>query len=153
MFKKNSDGTYSFTNRFWVQAIILGLLIVAIAWKTQVTANRTEQLYRDTRAYALQTQDCLTQLIGTLKDRTSYNDQLASLDAQQRGVWTLLVVEMAQIDPTLRTPERDIKARAAMEKFFAANKSIDAAREELLDARAAKPYPDPTCGNTIPGDR
>ena len=152
MFKKHEDGTYSFSSRFWVQVIVLGLLIVMIGYSTQRTASRTEDLSRETIAYAKQTNDCLNQVVATLKDRTALNAQLDALATRRDAANLSLVNEIGSI-PEAGTPEQRREGyRLARAHYTETRAQIDRERAELLEQRAAKPYPDPSCGNKLPGE-
>lgn len=165
MFEKKDDGEWGYSRRFWVQAIILGLLICAIGYSTQRTYSKTEELSRETIAYAQQTNDCLNQVISATKARVEANKEIDSLiDArstvvdQRAQIWQQFIVDLAQISTDLPQPERDRLAAPIIAKFFsdtgkveAQNAQINKDRQAALAARTANPYPEPNCGNKLPG--
>lgn len=164
MFKKDDEGNYAFSSRFWAQAIILGLLICAIGFSTQRTANRTEQLSQDTVTYAEQTNDCLKQLLEAVKARAEFTTQLdilidarASVVDRRAAVWLEFINDIAKISTDLPQSERDRLSRPIIDKFMAASAQIEAEntkinndRKAALTARAMRAYPDPSCGDKLP---
>lgn len=152
MFKRHDDGTYSFTSRFWVQAIIMGLLICMIGWSTQRTANRTEQLSQEVIRLAEETQDCLNQLITVNKARSALNSQRDDLSEHQRleilrMFQSLLsppasIAALSPTDPVRQKWGEDV-ARVYVMSIASDQKKIDDLKAELT----AHPIPDPNCGN------
>ena len=165
MFEKKDDGEWGYSRRFWVQAVILALLIIAIGYSTQRTATRTENLSRETISYAQQTNDCLQQLLTSLNSRTDdtkeldklIDDRSAVVD-QRAQLWQQFIVDLAQISTDLPQHERDRLAAPIIAKFLsdtskveAQNAQINKDRQAALLKRAGKTLPDPTCGNKLPG--
>lgn len=165
MFKRQDDGTYSFSGRFWVQALIMLLLICAIGFSTQRTANKTEELSRETIAYAEQTNDCLNQLLIALDSRIKFNLELdalvgqrASLDDKRFAAWDEFIIGLARISTDLPQSERDRLAAPLVATYL---QKIDELRKEgdqinrdrqiAIDKRAENPYPAPNCGRDLPG--
>lgn len=146
MFKKHEDGTYSFSGRFWVQAIVLLLLICAIGVSTQRTANKTNDLSAETIAYAQQTNDCLQQLLGVLNDRKGYNLLVDDLNAKDRAARDKLFQDA--LTTNLADPEAK---QAILNAYFKAINDLNRQRNDALDARNKNEFPDPTCGNKLPG--
>lgn len=151
MFKKHEDGTYSFSARFWTYAIIASVIIVWIGWRTQDTANKVERQARETSQFAAANNMCINQILATIKDRNVYTDRLAVLDGVHDKAVMDLIVNIAKIDPNLRTPERDVVAREVLTKFFTDINEIDKNRADALAQRAANPFPEPNCGFNSPG--
>lgn len=151
MFKKDENGTYSFSVRFWAYAVIAGSLIIFIGWRTQDTANKVERQARETSQFAAANNVCINQILATIKDRNVYTDRLAVLDGVHNKAVMDLIVNIAKIDPNLRTPERDVVAREVLTKFFVDINKIDKDRADALAQRAANPFPEPNCGLPVPG--
>lgn len=165
MFEKKDDGEWGYSRRFWVQVIILGLLICAIGFSTQRTANRTANLSRETIAYAQQTNDCLAQLLRAQEARAEYNKQLDTLiDARsavvdkRAALWQQFIVDLGQISTDLPQSERDRLNAPILAKFLADTAAVEAEnaqinrdRQEALKKRAENQFPSPNCGNKLPG--
>lgn len=147
MFKKREDGEYSFSGRFWIQAIILLLLICAIGVSTQRTANETNDLSAATIAYAKQTNDCLAQVITTLKTRISYNADVDDLNARDRAARDELFQEA--LSTNLADP---VAKQSILNEYFTTINKIAVERQRKLDARDNTEYPNPNCGNKLPGE-
>jgi predicted nucleic acid-binding protein len=152
MFTRNrdDDGEYRLTNRFWVIVAVAAVIVGYIGWRTQQTADQVQDQTQRTEQFAKQTNDCLNQVVGTLKDRTNLNASLDDLVNRRTQIWTNLVVGLAAIDPDMRQPERDVAAKLVLQHFFEANGAIDRERADLLRQRADKPYPEPNCGQEMP---
>lgn len=153
MFHKRDDGTYVFTRRFWVTATIGVILICAIGFSTQRTANRVEAQARETAEYAQSTNDCLNQVIGTLKERTGFTAALDDLNTRERKALADLLVGLAAIPTDQPQTMRDAQAKPYLTAYFSKVNQVAGDRQDLLDKRAAKPYPDPSCGFEVPGRR
>lgn len=165
MFRKHEDGTYAFSGRVWIYVVIASVLICFIGWRTQTTADRTEALNRETVDYARQTNDCLAQVTKALAIRADTTKQLDSLvDARssvidrRSDVWEKFIVDLAQISTDLPQSQRDELAKPIISTFIAddseldtENAKINTDRASALAYRAANPYPDPNCGNKLPG--
>lgn len=165
MFEKKDDGEWGYSRRFWIQAIILALLICGIGYSTQRTANRTEQLSRETIAYAQQTNDCLKQLLGALGGSRAANKEIDALvDARsdvvdrRAALWQQFIVDLAQISTDLPQSERDRLSTPIVAKFLADTAAVEADnarinkdRQAALARRAMNAFPDPNCGNKLPG--
>lgn len=135
MFHKRADGTYVFTRRFWVTAFIAGTLICLIGFSTQRTANRTDALSEETRAYANQTNECLVQVIDVLTTRVGYNDEIAKLDSRRQQVWENLVTDLS-----LGEGSAELN-RAALSRFFQANQAIKDDQAKIAKLREENQYP------------
>lgn len=162
MFEKKDDGEFGYSRRFWVQAVILALLIIAIGFSTQRTANRTAQLSQETIAYAQQTQDCFNQLSSALKERSRIALEDNAESQRQRS-------EVAKWLNDLLAPPPDIKKIQLEDPNYNANPQYvkwgievtqmhlkvindSLAEQDRLDKeRAAHPIPEPNCGNKLPG--
>lgn len=165
MFEKKDDGEWGYSRRFWVQALVLGLLVCAIGYSTQRTYVKTTELSQETSAYAQQTNDCLKQMLEALKARSETTKQLDVLVDQRSAVvdhraqiWQQFIVDLAQISTDLPQKERDRLAAPIIAKFLsdtikveADNNKINKDRQLALADRAQNPYPDPTCGDKLPG--
>ena len=136
MFRKRADGTFVFTRRFWVTAIVGCTLICLIGLSTQRTANRTEALTQETRAYADQTNQCLADVVAVLTTRVGYNEQINALDLRRQAVWETLVTDLS-----LGNGSAAINA-AALDKFFDANAVIKQDQAKLAQEREENQYPD-----------
>lgn len=165
MFEKKDDGEWGYSRRFWVQAIILALLICAIGYSTQRTASRTEKLSQETISYAQQTNDCLKQLLSALNDRQAAQKQVEVLiDARsavvdkRAALWQQFIVDLGQISTDLPQSERDRLNAPILAKFLAdtsrveaENAKINRDRQGALLKRAENRFPDPNCGSKLPG--
>jgi len=164
VFKRKNDGTYAFSGRFWAYVVIATLIIGWIGYRTQETADHTEQLAWETQAYAAQTQDCLNQLQSILVKRASYSAQINNLqdqynDNRQRrdDAWSTFIIDLAQISTDQPQVERDRQAAPVISKFISDLKKLDDERARILDDRtkalatqADSPIPDPHCGQNVP---
>lgn len=165
MFKKNSDGTYEFSRRFWVAVCVMALGFGLIAWNTQRVNNRTEQVYAETVAYAQQTNDCLNQFLTAINVRTQATDSLEKLVDQRSSIidrrfqaWDDFIIGLAGISTDLPQAERDRLAAPmvasylqTLRKLSAENQLINQERRAALEKRRLNPLPQPNCGNDLPG--
>lgn len=147
MFKKDENGIYSLSGRFWIQAIVLLLLICAVGVSTQRTANKTEALSRETISYARQTNDCLSQLAATLKRRSELADSDSKLNADEREAIQTLFTDA--LDTNLADPNAK---QSILNKYFSRVGPIREQRANNAQERANNTYPDPNCGNKLPGE-
>lgn len=165
MFEKNDDGEWGYSRRFWIQVIVLGLLICGIGFSTQRTADRTEALSQETIAYAEQTNECLQKLLQAINDRAEANKQLdklvddrSAVVDKRAGIWQKFINDLALIPTSLPQDERDRRSAPIIATFLketavveAENARINADRRAALQARAEKQYPNPECTNKLPG--
>ncbi len=159
MFKKkiddeNGEDQYSFSTRFWVQAVILGMLIILIGFSTQRTANKTEELNREALAYGQQTNDCLSQTLGALRNVRKVNDDISKLNDRRDEVTNNLIVGLASIPADLPPEEVQKQTGDVIEKYLRDRKDITDESNELLRQRAdaQTQYPEPNCGDKLPGE-
>lgn len=150
MYKRNEDGSLSFTKRFWVYTIIASAIIVWIGYRTQTTADKVEDTTRQTAQFAQDTNNCLADVVDVLTARVGYNEALDALDrrrqavdAQRQSVWEQLVADLAAAD------NHDGLNLAALHKFEKANQAIkdeQAAitrdQNNLVSARNSNQYPE-----------
>lgn len=162
----DEDDERKLPTRVWVVLLLAGIFICWIGWNTQVARDRTEQIAQETLQYATQTNDCLTQMLRTLDERTEYNKQLDELvDARsavvdkRAALWQKFVGDLAKISTDLPQAERDRQAAPVIAQFMinsqqveSENAKINADRRQALAERATKQYPDPTCGDKLPGE-
>lgn len=150
MLHKRADGTYEFTRRFWVTVIIASVLICAIGYSTQRTANRTDALSAETRVYANQTNQCLADVVNVLTTRVGYNEKIdklderrRELDARRQAVWEQLVADLSKANN-----DRGLNMDA-LAKFEQANTALKrdqaavaADQAQLVKERAENQYPE-----------
>lgn len=148
--KKDSDGEYRLTNRFWFVVAIATILIGVIGWRTQDTADKVQAQAAYNTQVAEQTNDCLNQLLATLKERVSFNDEVSDLRSKRDDIWMSFIVALAAIPTDQPQAERDAQAKPVIDKFFSANKALDQARADALANRNEVPYPPENCGEVKP---
>lgn len=152
--------------RVWVVLVLAGVFICWIGYNTQAARSDTERVSRETQAYALQTNDCLTQMLQAIIERTAYNKQLDSLVDQRSALidrrnaaYNKLITEMERINDLEDRQARSRLRGLVFEEFQTENTQIDTEnakinqdRRDALRLRAEKQYPDPACGNKLPGE-
>lgn len=169
MFHDNDDGTYSLTKRFWLQVIIIGLLIVAIGLNTQRAYNRTERLNNELTALTNQTAHCMSELLTTINARSAITTENDKLSVEQRDA--LATANNAQNDwiASLLNPPRDIAVLPVndqrrsdwglmvTQEYFAKasviSKTISDSRTKqasLIKTRENHPFPEPDCALVRP---
>lgn len=135
-----------------------GVFVCWIGWNTQMARNETERQAQQTTDFARQTNECLSQVIGTLTTRVGYNEQLdainqrrVALDIKRQAVWEKLVADLAQANNS------NGLNMEALKSFMAANAEVKegqaklAADEAKVTAdRNANAYPEPNCGIKLP---
>ena len=144
MFKKKADGSYSYSGRFWTYVVIATLLIGYIGWKTQATADGTTALNKATVDYATRTNDCLNQVIATITDRSTYNDDIAKLNDRRATNISDLIIGLSTAPPGKDTG-------GIIDKYVLTDRAISADSTRLIAERAKKQYPEPNCGLSLPG--
>lgn len=151
MFRKKDDDTYAFSGRFWTYAVIATVLIGWIGWRTQDAADKTEVLAQQTTEYAKQTNDCLSQVIRVLVDRSSTNKEVEKVNDHRWELWTTFIVSLSQISTDQPQSERDKEAAPIVNKYLTDLNQVAKDRAELLARREAAAFPDPSCGSKLPG--
>lgn len=156
MTETNDDTRWP--GRAWVVLFLAGVFVCWIGWSTQVARNETERQAQQTTDFAQQTNECLTQVINTLKTRVGYNEQLdvisqrrVALDAKRQAVWEKLVADLAQANNS------DGLNMEALKSFMSANAEVKEAQARLASDEAkltqdrnATAYPEPNCGIKLP---
>lgn len=150
MFKKNADGSVTYTRRFWVAVTITMLFISFIGWRTQNTSDRVDAQAARTEQIAQLNNACLNQLLDTLKERVEFNDQVSAVRTDRDQVWMQFFVDLAKINTDLPQQERDRQAAPIIAKFFSDNTALDQRRADILSNRNETPYPEENCGMPIP---
>jgi hypothetical protein len=134
--------------RIWAIVLIAAVIIGWIGWRTQETANRTEQLSRDTLDYAVQTQDCLNQITATLKYRTAFTPALDKLEDMESAALENLVRDVTRIN--VSSPEDQAALQQSFKRYLDTVAKTRQARTEIASARGDREYPEPACGQDIP---
>jgi hypothetical protein len=144
--------------RAWVVLFLAGVFVCWIGWNTQTARNETDRQAQQTTDFARQTNECLSLVIGVLKTRVGYNEQLdtinqrrVALDARRQVVWEKLVADLAQANNS------DGLNMEALKAFMSANAEVKAGQVKLLadeakltQDRNANAYPEPNCGIKLP---
>lgn len=137
MFTKKPDGTYRFSTRFWVVAVISATLISLIGLSTQRTADRTDALSAETRAYAEQTNGCLADVVDVINTRNGYNEAIYRLDdrrnqvdLQRQAIWEQLVTDLAAADN-----DRGLNLEA-LNRFQVANAEVKKTQAQIIEDQA-----------------
>ncbi|QZE10422.1 membrane protein [Mycobacterium phage ScoobyDoobyDoo] len=135
MFKKTSDDTYAFSGRFWTYVVIASMFIVWIGWRTQETSNRVEDQVRYNTQFAEETNKCLAEVVGVIKTRATYNDEIAELDARRQAIWEKLVDDLAAANNS------DGLNLQALEAFRRANSQLRIDQAQVTKERDKNQYP------------
>lgn len=151
MFKRKDDGTYAFSMRFWAYAIVATFFIIWIGWNTQQARNETERLARDTTEYAQATNDCLTQLINVLIERSKITEENDDLSQEQRKAIFDLIGEAVNPPPELRgltqaDPRYTDWTTSITVKYYNILAKSQARQDALVVDRDKHPIPNPNCG-------
>lgn len=151
MYKKKADGTYAYSGRFWTYVVIATILIAWIGWRTQATADRVEVQAKETAAFAASTNDCLNQVVSTLKERVGYNDRIGELRDRRVNSIARLIADLARIDTDQPQVQRDAQAAPILATYFNTVNEIDMELQKVQSSRDLTAYPDPSCGFEVPG--
>jgi len=141
MFKKDKDGTYSYSARFWAYAVFATVIICWIGWRTQDTANKVERQAAQTAQFANDTNDCLVDVVKVLTTRVGYNDEIANLDARRQMIWDRLVDDLAAADNSAGL------SLQALTRFREANAALKVDQAKLIAQRETNQYPE--CPSTL----
>jgi len=155
MFRRRKDGSFSYSERFWVQAIVLLLLIVVIGFNTQRTANRTERISQETIMFAQQTNECLGRVIQVLEQRSRINIENDDISQVERTAIFDLLTEAVNPPPEIAAlspadQRRQDWAEGLIIKYLNVYGAAEQRAAELAEQRRATAYPDPDCGLRLP---
>lgn len=143
VYTENRDGSFRFSNRFWVYTIIASVIICYIGWRTQDTADRVEN-------QSMLTRDCLTQVISALQVARSVAQENDNLSERQRDAYNAVVTAMVAPPPELAAlpysdqRRTDYIADVAI-KQLPVIQEVEDDQKENSEYRAQHPYPDPDC--------
>lgn len=153
MLSEKPDGTYRFSNRFWIYSIIATVIISWIGWRTQATANQVERQAASTSQFASDTNDCLADVVRVLTTRVGFNEEIDALDKRRQdldlrrqAVWEQLVADLSTSN-NAREPLQRFETNNAAVKAEQAKIREDQAK--LVKERATNVYPD--CQQNLAG--
>lgn len=142
--KTTADGEkIRFTPRFWVIVTVTALLIGFIGWRTQDTADRVDD-------QAIQTRDCLTQVITALTVARTINVENDELSVTQRNAYAVVLQALVAPPEPYYSMAMDDPRRAEYltDVGIEQLKIVKAAQEDEdanVEERKLHPYPAPDC--------
>jgi hypothetical protein len=139
------EGGINLPARGWVVLAIAAIFICWIGYNTNAAREETERQALATTQFSNKTNDCLTQVLVVLRDRSQYTLDSERIASQERKALQDLFLD------AMSTPLDDTVAKQALlKRYFDTVNPLIRERMDIASKRADNPYPDPTCGLVNP---
>lgn len=144
-------------NKSWVVMFFTVLVILFIGFKTQVTADLAERTNKDLqqqvtdyKTFSKQTQDCLNELLDSLRTRAQITLQDSALDQEERQANREMILRGVTIYQDSHSPQEvEVLWKTSLDEYNKKLIDIQTRRAHNQKERVLNPIPDPTCGGIV----